>query len=110
MLILVHIIGSSLKIEEKNILPSYYERQYIDQLFGFAKHNNNLLPLIVHSGQSIKSYLMLVFLALVLFVTTRQKLKVPMDKALLILRSLKANIFENEIVVQEINKKTKNIV
>lgn len=104
------ILLSREQIEEKKILPSYYERQYIEQLFGFAKHNNSLLPLRVHSEQSIKGYLMLVFLALILFVTMRQKLKVPMDKALLILRNLKAKVFDNEIVVQEINKKTKNIM
>lgn len=97
-------------IEKIDILPSYYTRQSIEQIFGFAKSNNNMLPLRVHSEQSIKGYLMLVFLALIIFIAMRQKLKSPMDKALLILRSLKAKVFDNEIIIQEANKKTKEIL
>ena len=104
------ILLSRENIEEKEILPSYYERQSIEQVFGFAKHNNSVLPLRVHSEQSIKGYLMLVFFALILFITMRQRLKIPMDKALLILRNLKAKIFDTEIIVQEMNKKTKVVM
>lgn len=103
------ILLSFKDIEKNDILPSYYARQSIEQVFGFAKSNNNLLPLRVHSEQSIKGYLMLVFLALVVFINIRQKSKLPMDKTLLILRSLKAKIFDDEVIVQEANKKTKDI-
>lgn len=104
------ILLSRENIEEKEILSSYYERQSIEQVFGFAKHNNSMLPLRVHSEQSIRGYLMLVFFALILFITMRQKLKIPMDKALLTLRNLKAKIFDDEVIVQEMNKKTKIIM
>ena len=106
----VFILLSRENIEEKEILPSYYERQSIEQIFGFAKHNNSALPLRVNSEQSINGYLMLVFLALVIFITMRQRLKLPMDKALLTLRNLKAKIFDDEIVLQEASKKTKEIM
>lgn len=104
------ILLSRENIEEKEILPSYYERQSIEQVFGFAKHNNSILPLRVHSEQSVKGYLLLVFFSLILFITMRQKLKTPMDKALLTLRSLKAKIFDAKVIVQEMNKKTKTIM
>jgi hypothetical protein len=39
----------------------------------------------------------------------RQRLKSPMDKALLTLRGLKAKIFDDEIIIQEPNKKFKDI-
>ena len=103
------ILLSRTEIERSNILPTYYTRQAIEQVFGFAKSNNNILPLRVHDDQSIRGYLMLVFLALIIFISMRQKLKVPMDKVLLILRSLKAKVFEDAIIVQEPNKKTKDI-
>ena len=90
-------------------MSSYYERQTLEQIFGFAKHNNNILPLRVHSEQAVRGYLMLAFLALIVFVTMRQRLKMPMDHALLILRNLKAKIFASDIVVQEVNRKVKNI-
>jgi len=97
-------------IEKSKVLPSYYTRQYIEQIFGFAKSNNNLLPLRVHSEQSIRGYLMLSFLALIIFIVMRQRVKMPMDKVLLALRSLKAKFFDNEIIIQEVNKKNKDIM
>lgn len=103
------ILLSYHKIDKEEILPSYYARQSIEQIFGFAKSNNNLLPLRVHDEQSIRGYLMLVFLALIIFIIMRQRLKSPMDKALLVLRGLKAKVFDNEIIIQEANKKNKDI-
>ncbi len=99
------------KIDKQDILPTYYTRQAIEQIFGFAKSNNNLLPLRVHSEQSINGYVMLVFLSLILFITARQKLQpdITTDKALLRLRGLKAKIYDQEILVQEPNRKVKDI-
>jgi transposase len=92
-------------------LPNYYTRQAIEQIFGFAKSNNNILPLRVHSEKSINGYLLLVFISLILFVTMRQKLqpKITMDKALIQLRTLKAKIYDDQILIMEPNKKVKNI-
>jgi transposase len=52
--------------DKQDILPTYCTRQAIEQIFGFAKSNNNLLSLRVHSEQSVNGYLMLVFLSLIL--------------------------------------------
>ena len=103
------ILLSRKNIDKSEILPAYYIRQSIEQIFGFAKSNNNILPLRVHNEQSVRGYLMLVFLALIIFITIRQRLKSPMDKALLTLRGMKAKIFDNEIIIQEANKKSKDI-
>ena len=93
------------------MLPTYYSRQLIEQVFGFAKSNNSILPLRVHSDQSIQGYLLLVFLSLVVFVMMRQKLqpKFTVEQALLILRNLKAKVYEAEAIVMEPNKKSKDI-
>ena len=106
------ILLSKTKIDKQDILPTYYTRQAIEQIFGFAKTNNNLLPLRVHSEQSVNGYLMLVFISLILFITARQKLQpdITADKAMLRLRGLKAKIYDQEILIQEPNKKVKDIV
>ena len=104
------ILLSRQEFAKTQILPNYYARQAIEQIFGFAKSNNNILPLRVHDEQSIRGYLMLVFLALIIFITMRQKMKLTMDKALLTLRSLKAKIYDDTIIIQEPNKKTKDIL
>jgi transposase len=105
------ILLSKSAIEAKDILPNYYTRQAIEQIFGFAKSNNNILPLRVHSEKSINGYLLLVFISLIIFVTMRQKLqpKITMDKALIQLRALKAKIYDDQILIMEPNKKVKNI-
>jgi len=95
---------------KKDILPSYYSRQAIEQVFGFAKSNNNILPLRVHDEQSIRGYLMLVFLALIIFITMRRRLTTPTDKALLTLRGLKAKVFDQDIIVQEPSKKINDVL
>ena len=106
------VLLSKSGIEKQDILPTYYTRQVIEQVFGFAKSNNNILPLRVHSEKSINGYLMLVFLSLVLFISMRQRLQpnITMDKALLRLRGLKAKIYYDQILIQEPNKKVKDIV
>ena len=103
------ILLSLQPLEKDQILPSYYTRQAIEQVFGFAKSNTNILPLRVHDDQSIRGYLMLVFLALVIYISLRQRLQCPVDKALLTLRSFKAKVFDSKILLQEPNKKTKDL-
>ena len=62
------ILISHNKILKEDVLPTYYTRQSIEQIFGFAKSNNSMLPLRVHSEKSVKGYLFLIFLSLILFV------------------------------------------
>ncbi len=41
--------------------------------------------------------------------TMKQRLNEPMDKVWLRLRSLKAKVFDHEIIIQEPNKKVKDV-
>ena len=105
------ILISRSQLSKEEVLPTYYTRQSIEQIFGFAKSNNSILPLRVHSEQSIRGYLFLVFLSLVLFVIIRQKLQpiFTVDQALLTLRNLKAKIYDTEAIILEPSKKVKDI-
>ena len=105
------ILISRDKIAQKDVLPTYYTRQSIEQVFGFAKSCLGALPLRVHSDQSVRGYLLLVFLTLVIFILMRQKLQpdYTTENALMVLRGLKAKIFDSEIVIQEPSKKAKTI-
>ena len=105
------ILISRAPIKPEDVLPTYYTRQSIEQVFGIAKSQASILPLRVHSEQSIKGYLLLVFISLIIFMSMRQKLKkeYTVEQALLILRSLKAKKYDAEILVQENTKKVKDI-
>ncbi len=108
----IFALVSSQKIEKNEVLPNYYTRQAIEQVFGFSK-TNSILPLRVHSNQSINGYLLLFFLSLIIFIQMRQKLikhEITLENALMILRNLKAKVFDERIVPQEITKKTREIL
>ena len=61
---------------------------------------------------AINGYLLLSFIALILFILVRQKLseKFTVEQALLILRNLKAKIFDSSTIVAEASKKQKTIL
>ncbi len=105
------ILISTKAINSQDILPTYYTRQNIEQIFGFAKSSNNILPLRVHSEESLRGYMMLVFLSVIVFVLMRQKLagSFTVEQALIILRGLKAKIYDTHLTPLELNKKTKAI-
>lgn len=106
----IFILISKTQLAHNDVLPTYYIRQSIEQLFGFAK-TNNLLPLRVHSNEAIQGYLLLMFIAIVVFIQIRNKLqlKFTVEQALLITRALKAKIYDKEIIPLEQTKKMKDI-
>jgi hypothetical protein len=62
----VFMIISSEDIETVEILPLYYTRQQIEQVFDLGKNNADLLPLRVQNEDTFRGHLMLTFLATVL--------------------------------------------
>jgi len=104
------LLVSRHRLDKDEVLPNYYTRQTIEQIFGFAKVNN-LLSLRVHSDQSVNGYLLLTFISMVVFILIRKKLqpKVTAERALIILRNLKAKIYEKEVIPLESSKKVKDI-
>lgn len=106
------ILISRHHLDQAEVLPSYYTRQSIEQIFGFAKSSNDLLPLRVHSEEALRGYLFLSFIVLILFIKVRGQLKDQFtpQQALVILRNLKAKIFDSEILLTELSKKQKTIL
>lgn len=100
------ILVSSQKFSKENVIPSYYSRQAVEQIFGFFKDDLDSLPLRCHSDNTVQGYLFLQFLTLIVFTQLRSKLpnKFSVEQALLILRSLKAKIFDSHVLTAEKNK------
>ena len=99
-------------LDQAEVLPSYYTRLSIEQIFGFAKSSNDLLPLRVHSEEALRGCLFLNFIVLILFIKVRGRLKeeFTVQQALIILHSLKAKVFDSEILITELSKKQKTIL
>jgi transposase len=113
-LIFCGILGlvSSKSIAAKEILACYYLRQSVEQVFGFLKDDLGLLPIRKHSDATIRGYLFLQFIALIIFIKIREKLpqKYTVEKALMALSGLKCKVFTNQIIPAEPTKEQKIIL
>ncbi len=56
-------IASSKQLKKEEVLPCYYARQGIEQIFDLAKSESNLLPLRAHSEDTMQGHLLVAFLA-----------------------------------------------
>jgi transposase len=102
---------SSRHIPEKEILEAYYTRQSIEQVFGFAKSDLDLLPIRCHSDKTIRGYLFLQFLLLIVFIELRERLSChfTVEQALMTARALKCKVYDNKMIIQELTKNQKKI-
>jgi transposase len=102
---------SSKQIPKKEVLETYYTRQSIEQVFGFAKSDLDLLPIRCHSDNTIRGYLFLQFLLLIVFIELREKLAshFTVEQALMTARALKCKVYDDKIIIQELNKNQKKI-
>jgi transposase len=107
----IFIFISSKSIDPADILQAYYTRQSIEQIFGFAKEDLEILPIRCHKEETIRGYFFLQFLLLIVFVEIRDKLKgmYTVEQALMITRGLKCKVFPSNILVQDLTKHQKKI-
>ena len=106
------ILVASDQIDTVEILPLYYTRQAIEQVFDIEKNNADLLPLRVHGIESFRGHLLLSFLTSAAYILVNESLRnanVCAIGAYRILRNLKCKVFDTKIVVQEANKKMNDI-
>ena len=108
----IFILVASEKIESVDILPLYYTRQAIEQVFDLGKNDVDLLPLRVHGLETFKGHLLLSFMASAVYIMTNNMLKkadLCATGAFNILRNLKCKVYEENIIVMEANKKMNEI-
>jgi transposase len=100
----IMILVSSHKIEPAEVVNMYYMRQSVEQVFGFYKADLNLLPIRRHSDNTVRGYLFLQFLALILFIEVRNRLneEFTVEQAMMILQRLKCKVYsDGSFQVQE---------
>ena len=109
----VFMLISSEKMDISDVLPIYYQRQEIEQMFDISKNNTELLPLRVHDLQSFRGHLLVSFVGLVAYTLADKLLansKYSLASAFNLLRNLKITVFDENAVVQELTKKMKEVV
>ena len=106
------ILISSFEIEKKDVVSFYYLRLIVEKLIGFAKDDLNLLPLRSHQEQTMRGYLLLIFIVLTTFALLKEKLgnEYTVEEILMTMRNLKCKVYDNEIIIQELAKQQKEII
>ena len=108
----VFILSSSRPIAKEKILPAYYSRQQIEQIFDIGKNYANMLPLRVHTEETFRGHLILTFISTVIVKMLQDELKDtafnPIS-AFLQLRNQKCKVFDSDIIPQEAVKKVNDI-
>jgi hypothetical protein len=105
------IISSEL-MEISEIMPLYYTRQAIEQVFDLYKNNADLLPLRMHGENTFRGHLMLSFMSTVVYMLANSLLegsKFCADGAFRVLHNLKCKVFDDRILVKEGTKKINDI-
>lgn len=106
------VLISSECVEISEILPLYYTRQAIEQVFDLYKNNTDLLPLRIHNEDTLRGHLMLSFLSTIAYMLINNLLdgtKFCADGAFRVLHNLKCKVFDDHILVKEPNKKISDI-
>lgn len=113
----VFMLVSSDDMDVNDVLPLYYTRQQVEQIFDISKNNADMLPLRVQSEDTFRGHLMLTFLATAVLQKLQQdilSLRKKSDKtnpegAFMKLRNQKCKVYDNSIIPQEAVKEINDV-
>ncbi len=104
----IFIIVSTEKMDKGRILPTYYTRQQIEQVFDIGKNYADMLPLRVQNEDTFRGHLLLTFAACIILKLIQDRLaetKYNPISMFMNLRNQKCKVYGNEIVTSEAFKK-----
>jgi hypothetical protein len=105
----VFMILSSDDMDEKDILPLYYTRQQVEQVFDISKNNADILPLRIQNENTLRGHLMLTFMATAILQRLQRDIiakrkkgdKINPEGAFMKLRNQKCKVYSKNVVPQE---------
>jgi hypothetical protein len=104
----VFILIASRRIASEKVLPLYYTRQQVEQIFDIGKNYAEMLPLRVHTEETFRGHLLLTFIVTIVMKLIQDRLKgsqlTPMS-LFLNLRNQKCKIYEDKVITGEAFKK-----
>lgn len=108
----VFILISSRRIAKDKILPTYYIRQQIEQIFDIGKNYADMLPLRVQNEDTFRGHLLMTFIASVVVKKLQDELKGTAFNPISLfmnLRNQKCKVYDESVIVQEAFKKANDI-
>lgn len=104
----VFILVSSRKMVKEKILPAYYMRQQIEQIFDIGKNYADMLPLRVQNESTFRGHLLITFIASVIVKKIQEGLAKTVYNPIslfLNLRNQKCKVYDGLVITQEAFKK-----
>ncbi|MGD9153885.1 MAG: transposase [Bacillota bacterium] len=104
----VFVLVSSRRIAKEKILPTYYMRQQIEQIFDIGKNYADMLPLRVQNEDTFRGHLLITFIASVVLKKIQERLKDSRYNPISLfmnLRNQKCKVYDDLIITQEAFKK-----
>ena len=114
----VFAILTSEEISEDNLLPMYYTRQQVEQVFDISKNYADLLPIRVQSEQAFASHLLISFMATAIMQRLQLELlkrrskkakSLNAESILVYLRNQKCKVYKEYAIPQEPHKEANAI-
>ena len=103
---------STRKIGADRVLPTYYMRQQIEQVFDVGKNYAGLLPLNVEREETFRGHLLIAFIAAIVVKRLQDELKdtklTPLD-AVSCLRNQKCKVFDHVVIPGEPTSKAREL-
>ena len=108
----IMILVSSFSIPKEEVVSTYYMRQVAETYFSFSKDDLKIIPLRAHTEETLRGFLFIQFLSLIAFSLIKKKLgkKYCVEEIVLNMRNLKCKVFDDYILVSEVNKNQKEIL
>ena len=100
----VFVLASTADIAAPDVLDAYYARQRIEQVFDVGKNYASLLPLRVHSEETLRGHLLLTFCATALLCRLQSRMPAkatPMPQALAAARNQKCKVYSSKVITCE---------
>lgn len=105
----VFMLLSSEDMATEEILPLYYTRQQVEQVFDIGKNNADLLPLRIQNEDTFRGHLMLTFMATAILQRLQQEIlakrkkndKTNPEGAFMKLRNQKCKVYSKNVIPQE---------
>jgi len=108
----IFILVASNQIATTEVLPLYYTRQQIEQVFDIGKNYAGMLPVRVHCEDTFRGHLLLTFIATAVIMQMQgdlEKSSITPVSLLLDLRNHKCKVYDDKILTHEAFKKANDI-
>jgi hypothetical protein len=104
---------SSVKIHPSKLLPIYYQRQTVEQVFDISKNIGHILPLATHNENTFRGHIMLSFMAIILYLKLNKCFAdhkhLNAKNAIIEMKNLKCKVYDDFVLVKEMTKDMREI-